>query len=211
MDTNRLRTGELIAAIAAVLLFIVMFLSWFGAPDIDTGVPGLDVEGFAEASGLDTTANAWQSFSFIDIILMITILVAVGLAAAKAMARNVALPVAASALTAGLGILSTLLILYRIIDPPSDADREIFVFVGLVLAAAIAFGGWRSMQEEGTTFAGEADRLGDRTGGDKPGGTGTPPPPPPPGGTTGTPETTTPGSQAPPPPPPPPPPGGPTV
>lgn len=217
MDVNRLRTGEKIAAVAALLLFIVMFLSWFGIPDIETGVPGFDVENFADSAGLDTTANAWQSFGFIDIVLFVTILAAVGLAAASAMARTVALPVAASAITAGLGILSTLLVLYRIIDPPSDADREIFVFVGLLLAAAIAYGGWRAMQEEGTTFSGEADRLGDRgdsTPGAGPGGT-TPGAGPTTGtggtgttGTTGT--TTTPGSQ-PPPPPPPPPSGGPAV
>lgn len=171
MDPDRLRTGELIAGIAAVLLFIVMFFGWFGIPDIETGVPGLDAEGIAEAAGLDTTANAWQSFSFIDIVLLITIVVAVGLAVAAMAAQTVALPVAASAITAGLGILSTLLILYRIIDPPDDATREFWVFVGLVLAATIAYGGWRAMQEEGTSFGGEADRVTGR---------GEPPPPPPP-------------------------------
>lgn len=201
MDVNRLRTGEKIAGIAAVLLFIVMFLNWFGL-----GAPE-GTEQAAEAFGVDVSVslNAWESFSFIDLILLLTIIVAVGLAVASAMARTVALPVAASALTAGLGILSTLLVLYRIIDPPGGLDREIFVFVGLLLAAAIAYGGWRSMQEEGTTFSGEADRLGDRTSGpgDGPGGT-TPGTGPTSGtGTTGT--TTPPGSQAPPPP------GGPTV
>ena len=211
MDTKRLRTGELIAAIAALLLFIVMFLNWFGAPEVDTGVPGLDVEGSAEAAGVDTSLNAWESFGFIDIVLLVTILVAIGLAVASATGRTVSLPVAASALTAGLGILSTLLILYRILDTPFELDREIFVFVGLVLAAAIAFGGWRAMQEEGTTFAGEADRLGDRTGGSGtatgPGGTTAGTGTTPGTGTTGTSGTGTTGSQ----PPPPPPPGGPAV
>ena len=213
MDTSRLRTGEVIAAVAALLLFIVMFLSWFGAPEVE--VPGFDTGEFAEAAGIDTTANAWQAFSFIDIVLLVTIIVAVGLAAASAMARTVALPVAASALTAGLGILSTLLILYRVIDPPEGAEREIFLFVGLVLAAAIAYGGWRAMQEEGTTFAGEADRLQDRVGDS--GTSGEPPPASGTGGTTpgaGPGSTTTPGTAPPPGGPPPggaPPPSGPTT
>jgi hypothetical protein len=107
----------------------------------------------------------------------------------SAMGTSVNLPVAASALTAGLGILATLLILYRIIDPPGDAAREFGVFLGLIAAAGIAVGGWLSMQEEGTTFAGEYDRFG---GG--PSDPGAPPPPPPAGGT---------GTGAPPPPPPP--------
>jgi hypothetical protein len=156
------------------LLFIVMFLPWFGIG----GAAGDALEqaqdlGFA--AEVDTSANAWQSFDFIDLVLLVTIVVAVGLALTTMAARTVALPVAASAITAALGILSALLVLYRIIDPPSDAAREIWVFVGLVLTAAIAYGGWHAMQEEGSSFGGEADRLGDRLGGG-----GDPPPPPPP-------------------------------
>ena len=32
MDFTRLSQGEKIAGIAGILLFIIMFLSWFGAP-----------------------------------------------------------------------------------------------------------------------------------------------------------------------------------
>ncbi|MGH2951927.1 MAG: hypothetical protein ACRDKX_07790 [Solirubrobacterales bacterium] len=181
MDTSRLRTGELIAGVAAVALFIIMFLPWFGfdvgggevAEDLGIAVPEVSAD-----------FNAWESFDFIDLVLLLTIIVAVGLAVATAMAQTVSLPVAASALTAGLGILSTILVLYRIINPPGEADREFWVFVGLIAAGAIAYGGWRSMQEEGTSFGAQADRLQDRTGGpsDRP---PPPPPPPPPSGTAG--------------------------
>jgi hypothetical protein len=172
MDADRLRTGELIAAVSAVALFIIMFLPWFG---LDTEVPA-GAEEAAEAIGVtipDASFNAWESFDFIDLVLLVTIVVAVGLAVAAMAAQTVALPVAASSITAGLGILSTLLVLYRIIDPPEDLGREFWVFLGLIAAAGIAYGGWRAMQEEGTSFGGEADRV--RGGGEPP-----PPPPPPP-------------------------------
>ncbi len=210
MDVNRLRTGEKIAAAAGLALLLIMFIfSWFGVEDFPEG------------------ANAWESFSFIDIILFLTVLAAVGLALMSATRSTVSLPVAMSAIVTALGILSVLLILFRIISPPDfgvdaafgdlgvgiESTREIGVFLGLIAAAALAYGGWRAMQEEGTSFSGEADRLGDRSGGPGGGSSGTTP-----GtgtttgtgtGTTGTTEgTTTPGSQ---PPPPPPPPGGPTV
>ncbi|MGH2953638.1 MAG: hypothetical protein ACRDK9_06400 [Solirubrobacterales bacterium] len=175
MDTSKLRTGELIAGVAAVALFIIMFLPWFGF-DVGGGDVAEDL-GIATAE-VSADFNAWESFDFIDLVLLLTVIVAVGLAVATALSQTVSLPVAASALTAGLGILSTLLILYRIIDPPGDTDREFWVFVGLVAAAAIAYGGWRSMQEEGTSFGAQADRLQDRVGGG--GGEGPPPPPPPP-------------------------------
>jgi len=183
VDTNRLRTGELIAGVAGVALLLIMFIfSWYDVEDIP-----------------DSGFNAWEAFSFVDIILFITIVVAVGLAVATATATTVSLPVAASALTAGLGILSTLLILFRIIVTPDievfgtdiDLGVQFGAFLGLIAAAAIAYGGWRSMQEEGTTFSGEADRVQDRVGDDTATTTRREPPPPPPpppptGGTGGT-------------------------
>ncbi|HYU60110.1 MAG TPA: hypothetical protein VEK39_05070 [Solirubrobacterales bacterium] len=189
MDIGQVPRGALIAGISGVALFIIMFFSWFGAPEANIVTPagGIQID-LGEVPGADTTANAWQSFDFIDIVLLVTVIVAVGLAVMSAMGSSVNLPVAASALTAGLGILATLLVLYRIIDPPSDADREFGVFLGLIACAGIAVGGWLSMQEEGTSFGAQADRFGG--GPSDPGA----PPPPPAGGT---------GTGAPPPPPPP--------
>lgn len=188
MDTSRLRTGELIAAVSGIALLIFMFLPWFG---VDLGIADAVEDLGITVPDTDDSVNlsAWESFSFIDLVLAITALVAVGLAIATAMATTVNLPVAASALTAGLGILSTLLVLYRILDPVGETDRKIGLFLGLIAAAGIAYGGWKSMQEEGTTFAGEADRVQDRVGDDdRVGGPGEPPPPPattpPPPGTT---------------------------
>ena len=193
MDTNRLNQGEMIAAVSAILLLLIMFIfSWFGW--------GGDIADQADAAGFDTGWNAWQSFGFIDIILFITILVAIGGAVMTANAQSVNTPVAISALTAGLGILSVLLILFRIISPPDfgtdvlggggvDVSRKIGVFLGLITAAGIAYGGWRAMQEEGTSFSGEADRFQNRppSGGGTPpppASGGTPPPPPPASGGT---------------------------
>jgi len=167
----------MIAAVSALLLLIVMFIfTWFS---VDLGDNNL-----FEASGVDTGANAWQAFGFIDIVLFVTILVAIGGALIAANATSVNTPVAISAITTGLGILSVLLILYRIIDPPGSGDipdgfdigisRGIGVWLGLILAAGIAYGGWRAMEEEGTSFGDQADQFRGT------GGTAPPPPPPPP-------------------------------
>ncbi len=166
MDFTRLSQGEKIAGIAGIALFIIMFLSWFGAPDNAFTAA-------ANSAGVDTTFNAWQSFDFIDIVLMVTVIAAVGLAVLAMSEAEVGLPVAASAVVAALGALSTVLVLYRILDPPADASRKFGVFLGLIAAAAVAYGGWQAMQEEGTSFSDEAGRVGG--GGDA--GTGAPPPP----------------------------------
>ena len=193
MDLTKLTQGQKIAAGSAIALFIVMFFSWFGAPDNE-------ITNALNSAGVDTTANAWQSFDFIDLVLLATIVVAVGAAALIASGTAVNIPVPPGVLTTLLGGLSTLLVLYRILDPPSSADRKFGVFLGLILAGAITYGGWRTMEEEGSSFGDAADRLsGGGGGGRDRGGPGAGPPsggPPPP-------------PSSPPPPPPPPPSSGP--
>ena len=173
MDADRLGRGEQIAGICALLLFIIMFFSWFEIPGLDDA---------ADLGGVDVDAgvNAWEAYDFTDLVLLVTIIVAVGGALATLMARDVALPVAASAITAGLGILSFIFVAFSIINTPSegafgvdvDFDRSWGVFAGLLLTAGIAYGGYLSMQEEGTTFGDQYDRVSS--------GDDAPPPPPPP-------------------------------
>jgi hypothetical protein len=187
MDVNRLSTGEKVAGISGLALLIIMFLfSWFSLEDIPEG-------------GL----NAWESFSLIDLALLLAVIAGIALAVTAASQSRVDLPVTLSAITAGLGILAVVLIVFRIISPPDfealgievELERSIGVFLGLLAAAGVAVGGWLAMQEEGTSFGDQADRLGDRgpgTGAGPGAGTGAPPPPPPPpaGGTGGPPSGT---------------------
>ncbi len=166
MDTARLGKGELIAAVSGAVLIIVMFLGWWGAPEVT-----IETEFGEVSTGGGGSANAWEAADFMDIIWFVTGAVALAAGVATAMSRDVTLPVAASAITAGLGLLSTVLILYRLIDPPFDATRKFGVFIGLIAAAGIAYGGYRAMQEEGTSFGEEFDRVQ--------GDDDAPPPPPP--------------------------------
>lgn len=155
MDTSRLGRGETIAAGSAIALFLIMFLfNWF-------------------ERGNYTTANAWESFGLIDLILLITIGVAIASAVVTATATSVNSPVALSAITTALGILSVLLILFRIVSPPDitanelvvgavETSRRLGVFLGLIAAGGIAFGGWQAMQEEGSSAAARRARARER-------------------------------------------------
>jgi hypothetical protein len=175
MDLTRLTQGEKIAAVSGIALILIMFIfKWFGLK--------VGVTGFGSVEG---SRNAWGSYGFIDIVLFITVVAAVGLAAIKASEAEAGLPVAASAIVAGLGALSVVLIIISIISPPDfgagdisgvDHTRKIGVWLGLIAAIGIAYGGWRAMQEEGTSFGGEADRF---RGPPDPGPSTGPPPPPP--------------------------------
>jgi hypothetical protein len=162
MDLSKLGRGERMAAFAGIALFLIMIMfSWFGVD-----IPA-EVRGLAEMSGQDFNFNAFEAFEVIDLILFITVVVAVGLAVATAMGRKIRLPVSASALTAALGILSTFLIFYRILDVPGPGGgvgiaRKFGIFLGLIAAAGIAYGGWISMRSEGVTFAEAAEDIQDR-------------------------------------------------
>jgi hypothetical protein len=192
MEADRLSTGEKVSAVSAILLFVFMFFDWFGVEV--SGVPGFS--GTVSSSG---GGSAWNALDVIPIFLMLAIVAAIGVAVIRLTDADVEPPVSMNAIVAGLGGFAVLLILYRIVSPPDfgsfggvsvDATLKFGIFLGLIAAAGIAYGGYAAMREEGATFGGEADRLG---GGQPPAG-GPPPPPPPP-------------AQQPPPPPPPPPTG----
>lgn len=183
MDVDKLSTGEKIAGISAVLLFIFMFFDWFG-------VEVSDSNGFS-GSVSGAGGSAWDALDFIPIVLVIAIVVALVNVFLRLSDSDYEPPISLNVAVAVLGGLSTLLVLYRIVDPPGfgsfggvsiDATREFGIFLGLIAAAGIAYGGYRGMQEEGATFGGTADRLSGGGPGDNPPPppSSTPPPPPPP-------------------------------
>lgn len=147
MDTSRISFGEMVAGASGFALFIVMFFPWYGV-----SVKG----GGADISGPDF--SAWESFSFIDILLFLAAAVAVGLTIARAAgAMPTGLPQPPGLIVAVVGVVAVLLILFRLISTPgddfsgfgvsADIDRKIGAFLGLLCAGGIAFGGWTAMNE----------------------------------------------------------------
>jgi hypothetical protein len=165
-DTTRVRLGDLVAGGAGVVLFLSLFLNWYN-------VSVKAVLGSASAS-----VSGWQALSFIDILLFIVAIIAVGVAVARmANAFPRGLPVSPGLLVLGAGILATLLVLFRIIDIPGAGDvpnvpgvdlgRSIGIFIALLASLGVAAGGWMTWNEEGKPRPGGA-------GTGMPGGSGTP-------------------------------------
>ena len=145
MDTSRLGTGEMIAAGGAIALLILMFLPWYG---VDAEFAGVSVS---------DSANAWESMSFIDILLFLLAATTIGIVAGRA-AGAVGDDVPWPVLLVAAGGLALLLVLYRVIDIPTgdvpaevedavDFGREIGLFLALIATAAMAYGGWRANAE----------------------------------------------------------------
>jgi hypothetical protein len=165
MDVSRLRGGELIAALAGIVLLIsLLFLNWYGiGASFETPIGNFsasaDIGAWDHQGLLGTLAN---------LIVLAAAVGAVGLAILTATSRTVALPVAASALTAGLGILAVVMVLGRMLFQPGvneAVDLKFGIWLALIGAVGVAFGGWQSMQEEGTTFEGARDQLRARSAG----------------------------------------------
>jgi uncharacterized transporter YbjL len=140
-DHRRLRFGELIAGVSGFVLFVSLFLSWYGISIKFLG------------AGVSANFNAWDAFSLIAIILFLVSVAAMGLAVMKALGQKVALPIAPSVVTAALGALAVILILFRLlVHPASHLGLRYGIFIGLLAAIGVLVGGYQAMREECTTL-----------------------------------------------------------
>jgi len=152
MDLGRLTRGEAIAAGSGLVLLVVMFLPWF-SDNAPVEVPGIRTVDITQE-----THNAWQSLGLIDLLLLLVVLLALGVALAHAVGATPSDPVLPLALfVAAAGLVGVVLILYRLADPPAptldlgvgqtEVGRQIGLLLGLLAAAGISFGGYLTLVE----------------------------------------------------------------
>jgi hypothetical protein len=155
---GRLRTGEAIYLVAAILLFVLMFFTWYGVTTAgESEVLTLLVHG----------GNAWQTLEVLPLLTMLTIVVAVGAALLRLTGSDWKPTIPPGVAVCVLGILAGLGILWRMISPPDlggegigySVNLELGIFLALAAALGIAYGGWRAMADEGTSFADVGKRL----------------------------------------------------
>jgi hypothetical protein len=116
---RRVRTPDYVTGLFGFLLLCALFAPWYTL--------------------VDGTVDGWRSLKLIDIWLLITALLAMSVPLVTAARDTPAVPLTMTVLTWFAGIISTLLVLYRIISEANDA------FVtgrswGLALAAVAAVG-----------------------------------------------------------------------
>jgi hypothetical protein len=157
-DVSRLRKSDQIIGGSAILFFIFLFFfKWFGESTSGASISGVNV-GAANAS-----YSGWHTFSNSRWIWLITIVVALVAVAVASGALKFQSPVQLSVAVAGLGALSTVLIFYRIVHHPSASASygafhvsvgiKIGIWLGLIAAAGVTYGGYLAMQDEGTSIA----------------------------------------------------------
>ncbi len=160
-DISRLRRSDQIIGASAIAFFIFLFFfKWYGVSSNVSSFAGVNV---------NVSKNGWTVFTNSRWIWLITIIVAIGVVVVVAGQLKLQTPIKPSVIVAGLGALSTLLILYRIIHHPTasasvgnfhaSAGIKIGIWLGLIAAAGITYGGYLAMQDEGTSLSDVRDQA----------------------------------------------------
>lgn len=126
MNANRLRPQEIVTGIGGLALFASLFLEWTG------GLSG------------------WNTLAIIDLLLALTAIGAIVLPIVAAMNSKPDAPITGDALVTLAGMVSTVLVGFRIIDPVGESGRGAGLWVALAAALVISVSAWSAMADEGT-------------------------------------------------------------
>jgi hypothetical protein len=152
VDLDLRDNAPLIAAGGGLLLFISLFLKWFGAEGIDESVSG------------------WEVFSLIDIVLAAIALIVVGIGAMLATGNTANLPAAPESIVATASLIAFGIVAAQAIDPLEGIETKFGVWLAVLATIAMIVGGMQLGRGAGTTTARRAPEPP----------TAPPPPPPPP-------------------------------
>ena len=143
MDSSRLRTGEIVAGIGGVALFVFLFFDWFGG---GAEVSGSLVNGTAVLS--HPGISGWDALTDLPgFLIILSGISGIALAYLAAAGQRVNIPVRRGAVTAMLGALAVLLILWRMFA--GSPTLKIGVILGLGAAIAITAGALMALGEDG--------------------------------------------------------------
>jgi hypothetical protein len=143
LDSSRLRTGEIVAGIGGVALFLFLFFDWFGG---GAEVSGSLVNGTATLS--HPGISGWDSLTDLPgFLIILSGIAGIALAYLAAAGQRLNIPVRRGAITALLGALAVLLILWRMFA--GSPTLKIGVILGLGAAIAITAGALMALVEDG--------------------------------------------------------------
>lgn len=170
MRFERLTRGQVLAAVAALALLLVMAMDWYGTRLGDEarrvertanpagpqgGEIGRTLQQDARAVAMREEKNAWQADALVDRVLLafllLSVATALGAAVLRSEGRRYEPPWTPSALAAVCAVIAAMLVAYRIIQEPG-LDSLTTVKAGPLLAlialAGVGIGSAHAFQKE---------------------------------------------------------------
>ena len=133
MDVRRLRSGELVTALAGAGLAVALFADWFGG------------------------RSGWSTMTLGRFLLVLTIALALTLVVVTLRAGTVSMALTIAVVTVGVGTLTLLYLLYRVgIDEPGRnalVSVDAGAYLGLLCGLAILTGTLGAIADERTDSA----------------------------------------------------------
>jgi hypothetical protein len=170
MTFTRLGRGDVLAMVAALALLLVMAMDWYTTK---LGEQARDTQGKIEPAINNQTVpsasekeaefaesqekTAWQADGLIDRVILLALVAAAVLAVvaawARAAGRNLG-PPSPSALATMFGLLATLMLVYRILQPPglnAGAVVKVGAPLGLLCVGLLTIGARVATRGESST------------------------------------------------------------
>ena len=135
-DWSKISLSTRIAGGGAIVLLLSTFLAWV----------------HASAGPISVSQSGWSAYTLGKLAALAAI-VAIGVIVIENVRPSVTLPVHPALALVGCGAIGIFCALWRIIFVPNsgvsgiDVGPSYGVFVALIAAAALAYGGWRRMSE----------------------------------------------------------------
>lgn len=145
---SKISIGE---RISAILLFVLMFLHWYGVKAVNTSNLLFAIQ------SVEPGRSAWEALDYTPIFLLLTIVATLAVVALRFTNTSKRPRVPINAVVMVLGIALVLLILYRIVDPPvfsvettitMEGAAQLPIFLAAFAAAGIACGGCLALRGE---------------------------------------------------------------
>jgi hypothetical protein len=156
-EASRMRYCDRVTAVAAIALLVFLFLfKWYGYTGSSQSATGVNVTA-------GESINGWHAFTINRWIWLLTAVFALLSVAISAGVLVLERPLRRGPPVAVLGALSTLTILFRIIHHPvaspgigilhPSAGVKLGIWLALIAAVAITYGGCLTMREEGLSLS----------------------------------------------------------
>ncbi len=129
MKIQRVRFTEAASAGFGVILFVSLFLPWF------------------EISSRGDV-NAWDAFGITAFVLAVLAGAGIAMPLISASNSKADVPITTTTATVVLGMLGSLLVIYRLFSPINGGDQQIGLYLGLFACLGLLLSSWRAMADD---------------------------------------------------------------